>query len=93
MKSVKEAIRHHKKHGDMDGHTCLLAECPLHYPKKVEGRTMTINAETLKKQKIKELKKLTKKLGQLEHLEEWELESMLWILGHLVLDVVEEVEG
>ena len=25
-------IEHHAKHGDMDGHTCLLAKCTLHYP-------------------------------------------------------------
>lgn len=24
-------IEHHAKHGDMDGHTCLLAKCTLHY--------------------------------------------------------------
>ena len=29
---VQKAIDHHKKHGDMDGHTCLLNECALHYP-------------------------------------------------------------
>lgn len=23
----------HKQHGDMHGHTCLLNECPIHYPK------------------------------------------------------------
>ena len=33
INKVAEARRHHKKHGDMDGHTCLLAECELHYPK------------------------------------------------------------
>ena len=26
------ARRHHKKHGDMNGETCLLSECRLHYP-------------------------------------------------------------
>ncbi len=26
------ARRHHKKHGDMHGDTCLLSECRLHYP-------------------------------------------------------------
>ena len=34
-KRVKETlsfIEHHAKHGDMDGHTCLLAKCTLHYP-------------------------------------------------------------
>jgi len=31
--SVEEAIKHHKRHGDMDGHICLLNECALHYPK------------------------------------------------------------
>ena len=30
---VQAAIEHHQKHGDMDGHTCLLNECALHYPK------------------------------------------------------------
>ena len=30
--SVEAARRHHLKHGDMDGHTCLLARCALHYP-------------------------------------------------------------
>ena len=29
---VQAAIDHHEKHGDMDGHTCLLNECALHYP-------------------------------------------------------------
>ena len=28
-------LEHHKKHGDMDGHICLLNECPIHYPKTV----------------------------------------------------------
>lgn len=34
-KRVKETmpfIEHHVKHWDMDGHTCLLTKCPLHYP-------------------------------------------------------------
>ena len=31
--SIEAAREHHTKHGDMDGHTCLLAECALHYPK------------------------------------------------------------
>jgi len=36
--SLEEAHKHHKKHGDMNGHTCLLNECPIHYPKrKKEG--------------------------------------------------------
>jgi len=26
--------KHHLCHGDMDGHTCLLGECEIHYPKK-----------------------------------------------------------
>ena len=26
------AIKHHRRHRDMDGHTCLLAECAIHYP-------------------------------------------------------------
>lgn len=30
--SVEAARRHHAVHGDMDGKTCLLAECALHYP-------------------------------------------------------------
>lgn len=30
--SVEVARRHHLKHGDMDGHTCLLSKCALHYP-------------------------------------------------------------
>ncbi len=29
---IRAARRHHKKHGDMDGQTCLLSECRLHYP-------------------------------------------------------------
>ena len=28
-----DATRHHEQHGDMDGKTCLLATCPVHYPK------------------------------------------------------------
>ena len=28
---IESARKHHKQHGDMDGHTCLLAECALHY--------------------------------------------------------------
>jgi len=31
---IEEARKHHAKHGDMDGHTCLLNECALHYPKE-----------------------------------------------------------
>ena len=31
--SVEVARRHHLKHGDMDGHTCLLSACAIHYPK------------------------------------------------------------
>jgi hypothetical protein len=34
-KRVGETVRfieHHAKHGDMDGHICLLAKCLLHYP-------------------------------------------------------------
>jgi len=33
--SVEEAMKHHKRHGDMDGHTCLLNGCALHYPKNL----------------------------------------------------------
>lgn len=29
---IRAARRHHKKHGDMRGETCLLSECRLHYP-------------------------------------------------------------
>ncbi len=29
---IRAARRHHKKHGDMNGQTCLLSECRLHYP-------------------------------------------------------------
>ena len=29
---VEAARRHHEIHGDMDGHTCLLSACALHYP-------------------------------------------------------------
>jgi len=37
-KKLEEAQKHHKKHGDMNGHTCLLNECTIHYPKrKLEG--------------------------------------------------------
>ena len=32
----RQAEKHHKKHGDMDGHTCLLAICALHYPQKAK---------------------------------------------------------
>lgn len=35
---VKAARRHHKKHGDMDGLTCLLSACALHYPQKENDR-------------------------------------------------------
>jgi hypothetical protein len=31
-KSIAAAKRHHEKHGDMDGETCLLSACALHYP-------------------------------------------------------------
>lgn len=27
------ARAHHRKHGDMDGQTCLLTRCALHYPR------------------------------------------------------------
>lgn len=30
--NIADAKRHHKKHGDMDGKTCLLSMCALHYP-------------------------------------------------------------
>lgn len=30
--SLEAAHRHHKQHGDMDGDTCLLGACALHYP-------------------------------------------------------------
>lgn len=29
---VDMAKEHHKKHGDMDGETCMLGACALHYP-------------------------------------------------------------
>ena len=29
---IEAARRHHKMHGDMDGATCLLSKCALHYP-------------------------------------------------------------
>ena len=29
---IEAARRHHKMHGDMDGNTCLLNKCALHYP-------------------------------------------------------------
>lgn len=32
--SVRVAWVHHAKHGDIDGHTCLLGACALHYPKQ-----------------------------------------------------------
>ncbi|KKK83564.1 hypothetical protein LCGC14_2792080 [marine sediment metagenome] len=44
---IETARRHHKRHGDMDGKTCLLSECALHYPRpttytcKVCGYTWT----------------------------------------------------
>ena len=37
--SVEAARKHHKRHGDMDGHTCLLARCVLHYPNQRLGGT------------------------------------------------------
>lgn len=30
--NARAARRHHKKHGDMRGETCLLSECRQHYP-------------------------------------------------------------
>ncbi len=36
--NIRDARRHHKKHGDMDGKTCLLSECKLHYPGVVSTR-------------------------------------------------------
>ncbi len=30
--NTRAAKRHHKKHGDMRGETCLLSECRQHYP-------------------------------------------------------------
>lgn len=38
--SIEAAYRHHLKHGDMDGRTCLLSACALHYP-KVRGSAST----------------------------------------------------
>ena len=37
--NLEDAKKHHKKHGDMDGKTCLLSDCPIHYPanRKVTG--------------------------------------------------------
>ena len=35
---VVKAIEHHRKHGDMDGHICLLNKCVLHYPEKETGK-------------------------------------------------------
>jgi transcriptional regulator with XRE-family HTH domain len=32
--SVEAARKHHAEHGDMDGRTCLLSACALHYPKE-----------------------------------------------------------
>ena len=29
---ILPSLEHHAKHGDMDGKTCLLAKCALHYP-------------------------------------------------------------
>ena len=29
------ACEHHRKHGDIDGNTCLLGVCALHYPKQI----------------------------------------------------------
>ena len=29
---VMSSLEHHVKHGDMDGKTCLLTKCALHYP-------------------------------------------------------------
>lgn len=36
---VDAARTHHRRHGDMDGHTCLLAKCALHYPRDVGRHT------------------------------------------------------
>jgi hypothetical protein len=30
---LNKALEHHATHGDMDGKTCLLNECVIHYPK------------------------------------------------------------
>ncbi len=29
---IEAARQHHEMHGDMDGTTCLLSKCALHYP-------------------------------------------------------------
>jgi len=41
---VETARKHHKKHGDMDGHICLLNECALHYPKYTSSTQSTNEA-------------------------------------------------
>ena len=47
---------------------------------------MSISKSDFKKQKIRHLRKLVKKLGDSEHLSPWETENMLWILGYLALE-------
>jgi len=29
---IRRDLAHHEEHGDMDGHTCLLSRCAVHYP-------------------------------------------------------------
>jgi ssDNA-binding Zn-finger/Zn-ribbon topoisomerase 1 len=34
---IEAARRHHEMHGDIDGKTCLLNKCALHYPLERKG--------------------------------------------------------
>ncbi len=35
-----KARAHHRRHGDMDGDTCLLSECKVHYPVAIHLRNI-----------------------------------------------------
>jgi len=41
--SIEEARKHHKEHGDMDGETCLLNKCALHYVKSIVSKGLRTN--------------------------------------------------
>ena len=52
--NIDDAIKHHNKFGDMDGKTCLLNQCALHYPDTAAPETAAerdqlreVNAELL----------------------------------------------
>ncbi len=51
--SVEAARKYHAKHGDMDGHTCLLARCALHYPESPVSPVTTVFDASKDPSKIK----------------------------------------